>query len=151
MPVPVPVPVPVTVLSVSEPSHPRRDLIRRQTLVTVLGDDLVTLDPDIDAFPPFGHNEVVWMGRRRSLAESELVLGLPCQGVRTAADELTAAAVLEPVRGGVHSLAEFGDLPAFLDDAETAERLFEFGVMFSSSAVTAASQCGSGTLAAAVR
>ncbi|MCX4870079.1 hypothetical protein OHU11_01865 [Streptomyces sp. NBC_00257] len=41
--------------------------------------------------------------------------------------------------------------PVFLDDAETAERLFEFGVTFSSSAVTAASQHGSGTLAAAVR
>ncbi|MGY3061836.1 hypothetical protein ACVWZD_006134 [Streptomyces sp. TE3672] len=49
------------------------------------------------------------------------------------------------------SLAEFGDLPVFLDDVETTERLFKFGVTFSSSAVTAASQCGSGTLTAAVR
>lgn len=54
-------------------------------------------------------------------------------------------------RTGRRSLAEFGDLPVFLDDVETTERLFKFGVTFSSSAVTAASQSGSGTLTAAVR
>lgn len=46
--------VPVTMVSVSEPSYPRRDLIRRQILVTVLGDDQVTLDLDTDACHPSG-------------------------------------------------------------------------------------------------
>lgn len=37
-----------------------------------------------------GPTAELWMGRRRSLAESELVLGLPCRDVRTAADGLAA-------------------------------------------------------------
>ncbi|CAM5659100.1 MULTISPECIES: aminopeptidase P family protein [Streptomyces] len=38
-----------------------------------------------------GATAELWMGRRRSLAEAERVLGLPCRDVRTAADELAAA------------------------------------------------------------
>jgi len=38
-----------------------------------------------------GATAELWMGRRRSLAEAERVLGLPCRDVRTAAGELAAA------------------------------------------------------------
>jgi Xaa-Pro aminopeptidase len=38
-----------------------------------------------------GPSSELWMGRRRSLAESERVLGLPCRDVRGAADDLAAA------------------------------------------------------------
>ncbi|MEU1348347.1 aminopeptidase P family protein [Streptomyces sp. NPDC005795] len=38
-----------------------------------------------------GPTAELWMGRRRSLAESERVLGLPCRDVRTAAGDLAAA------------------------------------------------------------
>ncbi|MET9375683.1 aminopeptidase P family protein [Streptomyces sp. NPDC002992] len=38
-----------------------------------------------------GPSAELWMGRRRSLAESERVLGLPCRDVRLAADDLAAA------------------------------------------------------------
>ncbi|MFF3316331.1 aminopeptidase P family protein [Streptomyces sp. NPDC003035] len=38
-----------------------------------------------------GPSAELWMGRRRSLAESERVLGLPCRDVRGAADDLAAA------------------------------------------------------------
>ncbi|MEK0097406.1 aminopeptidase P family protein [Streptomyces sp. NPDC056002] len=38
-----------------------------------------------------GMTSELWMGRRRSLAESELVLGLPCRDIRDAAAELSAA------------------------------------------------------------
>ncbi|MGW5419965.1 aminopeptidase P family protein [Streptomyces sp. NPDC003943] len=37
-----------------------------------------------------GYTAELWMGRRRSLAESEKVLGLPCRDVRTAAADLAA-------------------------------------------------------------
>lgn len=37
-----------------------------------------------------GATAELWMGRRRSLAEAERVLGLPCRDVRTAADDLAA-------------------------------------------------------------
>ncbi|MFJ6436186.1 aminopeptidase P family protein [Streptomyces sp. NPDC091416] len=39
-----------------------------------------------------GPTAELWMGRRRSLAESERVLGLPCRDVRGAAGDLAAAA-----------------------------------------------------------
>ncbi|MGV9316507.1 aminopeptidase P family protein [Streptomyces sp. NPDC003691] len=45
-----------------------------------------------------GPTAELWMGRRRSLAESELVLGLPCRDVRTAADDLAAAPAGVPTR-----------------------------------------------------
>lgn len=35
-----------------------------------------------------GYTAELWMGRRRTLAESELVLGLPCRDIRTIADDL---------------------------------------------------------------
>lgn len=38
-----------------------------------------------------GPTAELWMGRRRSLAEAERVLGLPCRDVRTAAEDLAAA------------------------------------------------------------
>ncbi|MFJ8080123.1 aminopeptidase P family protein [Streptomyces sp. NPDC096205] len=38
-----------------------------------------------------GYTAELWMGRRRSLAESERVLGLACRDVRTAAADLAAA------------------------------------------------------------
>ncbi|MFE7386682.1 aminopeptidase P family protein [Streptomyces sp. NPDC057582] len=38
-----------------------------------------------------GATAELWMGRRRSLTESERVLGLPCRDVRTAARDLAAA------------------------------------------------------------
>ncbi|MFI6638518.1 aminopeptidase P family protein [Streptomyces sp. NPDC050504] len=37
-----------------------------------------------------GYHAELWMGRRRSLAEAETVLGLPCRDVRTAAADLAA-------------------------------------------------------------
>ncbi|MGW6204524.1 aminopeptidase P family protein [Streptomyces sp. NPDC055089] len=48
-----------------------------------------------------GPTAELWMGRRRSLAESERVLGLPCRDVRTAAGDLAAAAGVQTriVRG----------------------------------------------------
>ncbi|MFF9839873.1 aminopeptidase P family protein [Streptomyces sp. NPDC013740] len=39
-----------------------------------------------------GYTAELWMGRRRSLAESERVLGLPCRDVRTLTEDLTAGA-----------------------------------------------------------
>ncbi|MEV8625170.1 aminopeptidase P family protein [Streptomyces sp. NPDC051079] len=39
-----------------------------------------------------GYTAELWMGRRRSLAESERVLGLPCRDVRTATADLAADA-----------------------------------------------------------
>ncbi|MFD3533822.1 aminopeptidase P family protein [Streptomyces sp. NPDC058664] len=37
-----------------------------------------------------GYTAELWMGRRRSLAEAEVVLGLACRDVRTAAEDLAA-------------------------------------------------------------
>ncbi|MEV8585463.1 aminopeptidase P family protein [Streptomyces sp. NPDC051180] len=39
-----------------------------------------------------GYTAELWMGRRRTLAESEVVLGLACRDVRTLADDLAAGA-----------------------------------------------------------
>ncbi|CAL9584798.1 aminopeptidase P family protein [Streptomyces sp. enrichment culture] len=41
-----------------------------------------------------GYTAELWMGRRRSLAESERVLGLPCRDVRTIAADLAAASAV---------------------------------------------------------
>jgi Xaa-Pro aminopeptidase len=41
-----------------------------------------------------GYTAELWMGRRRSLAESERVLGLPCRDVRTIATDLAAASAV---------------------------------------------------------
>ncbi|MET9954047.1 aminopeptidase P family protein [Streptomyces sp. NPDC006339] len=38
-----------------------------------------------------GYHAELWTGRRRSLAESERVLGLPCRDIRTAAQDLAAS------------------------------------------------------------
>ncbi|GAA2991555.1 aminopeptidase P family protein [Streptomyces fulvorobeus] len=45
-----------------------------------------------------GATAELWMGRRRSLAEAERVLGLPCRDVRTAARDLAAASGAAPTR-----------------------------------------------------
>ncbi|MGW1129175.1 aminopeptidase P family protein [Streptomyces sp. NPDC002526] len=44
-----------------------------------------------------GATAELWTGRRRTLAESARVLGLPCRDVRTAAEELAAGAAGGPV------------------------------------------------------
>ncbi|MEU9848993.1 aminopeptidase P family protein [Streptomyces sp. NPDC047985] len=84
-----------------------------------------------------GPTAELWMGRRRTLAESEQVLGLPCRDIRTAADELVACGTpTRIVRGIAPSLeaavttdeerdAELeealGDLRLVKDDWEIAE------------------------------
>ena len=45
-----------------------------------------------------GYTAELWMGRRRSLAEAEIVLGLPCRDVRTIAADLAAASTEVPTR-----------------------------------------------------
>jgi Xaa-Pro aminopeptidase len=47
-------------------------------------------DRDSDEFWT-GMTAELWMGRRRTLAESELLLGLPCRDIRTIADDLAKA------------------------------------------------------------
>ncbi|MEU9760726.1 aminopeptidase P family protein [Streptomyces sp. NPDC047987] len=84
-----------------------------------------------------GPTAELWMGRRRTLAESEQVLGLPCRDIRAAADELAACGTpTRIVRGIAPSLeaavttdeerdAELeealGDLRLVKDDWEIAE------------------------------
>ncbi|GAA0594893.1 aminopeptidase P family protein [Streptomyces crystallinus] len=53
-----------------------------------------------------GYTAELWMGRRRSLAESELVLGLPCRDVRTLADDLAASGVPTRIVRGVDPALE---------------------------------------------
>ncbi|MFD7974652.1 aminopeptidase P family protein [Streptomyces sp. NPDC059071] len=53
-----------------------------------------------------GYHAELWMGRRRSLAESERVLGLPCRDVRTAARDLAASTVPTRVVRGVDPVLE---------------------------------------------
>ncbi|MFD5328474.1 aminopeptidase P family protein [Streptomyces sp. NPDC127092] len=53
-----------------------------------------------------GYHAELWMGRRRSLAESERVLGLPCRDVRTAAQDLAASTVPTRVVRGVDPVLE---------------------------------------------
>ncbi|MFJ7070267.1 aminopeptidase P family protein [Streptomyces sp. NPDC101115] len=53
-----------------------------------------------------GYHAELWMGRRRSLAESERVLGLPCRDVRTAAQDLAASTVPTRVVRGVDPAIE---------------------------------------------
>ncbi|MCX5389249.1 aminopeptidase P family protein [Streptomyces sp. NPDC006482] len=45
-----------------------------------------------------GYHAELWMGRRRSLAEAETVLGLPCRDVRTITEDLAAASTDVPTR-----------------------------------------------------
>ncbi|WP_406055978.1 aminopeptidase P family protein [Streptomyces sp. NBC_01077] len=60
-----------------------------------------------------GNTAELWMGRRRTLAEAEVVLGLPCRDVRTAAADLAAA-------GGVPTRIVRGHDPA-LEAAVTTD------------------------------
>ncbi|WP_128984548.1 aminopeptidase P family protein [Streptomyces roseicoloratus] len=53
-----------------------------------------------------GYHAELWMGRRRSLAESERVLGLPCRDVRTAVLDLAASTVPTRVVRGVDPALE---------------------------------------------
>ncbi|MFD7868664.1 aminopeptidase P family protein [Streptomyces sp. NPDC059783] len=53
-----------------------------------------------------GPTAELWMGRRRSLAEAERVLGLPCRDVRTAAADLAASDVPTRVVRGIDPVLE---------------------------------------------
>ncbi|MEU9203555.1 aminopeptidase P family protein [Streptomyces sp. NPDC048332] len=66
-----------------------------------------------------GPTAELWMGRRRSLAESERVLGLPCRDVRGAAGDLAAAAGVPTriVRGVDPALEAAVSTDEELDDA----------------------------------
>ncbi len=69
-----------------------------------------------------GYTAELWMGRRRSLAESEVVLGLPCRDVRTAAGDLAAGAgVPTRIVRGVDPVLE----AAVISDEERDDELEE--------------------------
>ncbi|WP_338693871.1 aminopeptidase P family protein [Streptomyces sp. Q6] len=72
-----------------------------------------------------GPTAELWMGRRRSLAESERVLGLPCRDVRTAAEDLAAGAQAAPTRivRGVDPALEAAVTTDAERDAELEEAL----------------------------
>ncbi|MFI8961596.1 aminopeptidase P family protein [Streptomyces sp. NPDC053493] len=73
-----------------------------------------------------GYTAELWMGRRRSLAESERVLGLPCRDVRTAAADLAAGTTV-PTRvvRGVDPALEAAVRTDEERDAELEEALSE--------------------------
>jgi Xaa-Pro aminopeptidase len=68
-----------------------------------------------------GPTAELWMGRRRSLAESERVLGLPCRDVRTAPADLAATGVPTRIVRGVDPALE----AAVTTDEERDEALEE--------------------------
>ncbi|MGA5068611.1 aminopeptidase P family protein [Streptomyces exfoliatus] len=69
-----------------------------------------------------GYTAELWMGRRRSLAESEVVLGLPCRDVRTAAGDLAGGAgVPTRIVRGVDPVLE----AAVISDEERDDELEE--------------------------
>jgi Xaa-Pro aminopeptidase len=65
-----------------------------------------------------GYTAELWMGRRRTLAESELVLGLPCRDVRSIAEDLakSPARPTRIIRGVDPSLEAVLDTDAERDD-----------------------------------
>lgn len=102
------------------------------------------------------------MGRRSPLAESELVLALPCRDVRAPTDDLADASGAPT--GIVHALDPSVNLHTVESTALRSStisqspltrrrslRTSSSSASRSSSVVTAAAQRGSGTLAAAVR
>ncbi|MFI8823470.1 aminopeptidase P family protein [Streptomyces sp. NPDC053431] len=72
-----------------------------------------------------GYHAELWMGRRRSLAESERVLGLPCRDVRTAAQDLAAATVPTRIVRGVDPALEAAVSTDEERDADLEEALSE--------------------------
>ncbi|WAZ25295.1 aminopeptidase P family protein [Streptomyces cinnabarinus] len=66
-----------------------------------------------------GYTAELWMGRRRTLAESELVLGLPCRDIRAVAEDLTHSvpAPTRIVRGVDPALQAVVDTDEARDDA----------------------------------
>ncbi|MEU7019243.1 aminopeptidase P family protein [Streptomyces sp. NPDC046203] len=86
-----------------------------------------------------GYTAELWMGRRRSLAESERVLGLPCRDVRAAAKDLAAVTgVPTRVVRGVDPALEAAlttdeerddELEEALDDLRLVKDAWEIGEM----------------------
>ncbi|MEV5969552.1 aminopeptidase P family protein [Streptomyces sp. NPDC051921] len=72
-----------------------------------------------------GYHAELWMGRRRSLAESERVLGLPCRDVRTAAQDLAASTVPTRIVRGVDPALEAAVRTDEERDADLEEALSE--------------------------
>ena len=85
-----------------------------------------------------GYHAELWMGRRRSLAESERVLGLPCRDVRTAAQDLAASTVPTRIVRGVDPALEAAvvtdedrddELEEALSDLRLVKDAWEIGEM----------------------
>ncbi|MFJ9575542.1 aminopeptidase P family protein [Streptomyces sp. NPDC101191] len=72
-----------------------------------------------------GYHAELWMGRRRSLAESERVLGLPCRDVRTAARDLAASLAPTRIVRGVDPALEAAVATDEERDADLEEALSE--------------------------
>ncbi|MEU8619129.1 aminopeptidase P family protein [Streptomyces sp. NPDC048623] len=72
-----------------------------------------------------GYTAELWMGRRRSLAESETVLGLPCRDVRTAAEDLAASTAPTRIVRGVDPVLEAAVRSDETRDDELEEALSE--------------------------
>ncbi|MEV0114266.1 aminopeptidase P family protein [Streptomyces sp. NPDC050844] len=72
-----------------------------------------------------GMTAELWMGRRRSLAESELLLGLPCRDVRDAPAELAESAVPTRIVRGHDPALEAAVTTDEQRDAELDEALSE--------------------------
>ncbi|GGN87218.1 Xaa-Pro aminopeptidase 2 [Streptomyces albiflavescens] len=70
-----------------------------------------------------GMTAELWMGRRRSLAESERVLGLPCRDIRTIAEDLKDSGVPTRVVRGHDAVIE-----AALSTDEEQDAVFEEAV-----------------------
>ncbi|MFB7866103.1 aminopeptidase P family protein [Streptomyces sp. NPDC056069] len=72
-----------------------------------------------------GYHAELWMGHRRSLAESERVLGLPCRDVRTAARDLAASLAPTRIVRGVDPALEAAVATDEERDADLEEALSE--------------------------
>ncbi|MFI9154148.1 aminopeptidase P family protein [Streptomyces sp. NPDC053367] len=72
-----------------------------------------------------GYTAELWMGRRRSLTESERVLGLPCRDVRTAAADLAASGAPTRIVRGVDPALEAAVTTDEARDDELEEALSE--------------------------
>ncbi|MFG3343976.1 aminopeptidase P family protein [Streptomyces sp. NPDC048018] len=72
-----------------------------------------------------GYHAELWTGRRRSLAESERVLGLPCRDIRTATRDLAASTTPTRVVRGVDPALEAAVTTEEGRDADLEEALSE--------------------------
>ncbi|MFF5970427.1 aminopeptidase P family protein [Streptomyces sp. NPDC012769] len=70
-----------------------------------------------------GYHAELWTGRRRSLAESERVLGLPCRDVRTAVRDLAAATTPTRIVRGIDPALQSAVTTDEERDAELEEAL----------------------------